>query len=371
MPPLTGERPAPVESTTNLKSLFGKARLRVCLRTTISALLAFGLAQSLAIPFHGLWVVLTAVVVTQVSIGGSLKATADYVIGTVAGAVYASAVAALVPHPTVLALAGVLALAIAPLSYAAVLSPSFRVAPFTAVLVLMISTQLGETPIESAFYRLLEVALGGAVAMAVSLSVFPARAHALGLTPAARVLELMARALPVLLAGLRTKIEPAENLRLQDEIGQAVNAFEAMAAEADRERLINLVTEPDPAVLARTLLRLRHDVVIVGRAAAAPLPDQVAERLGSTLAQIGATARDYLLASASALTARHTAPSLEPVETALAAHAAEIASIRAERLLQGLSVAEIERIFVLGFALQQLQRNLSDLARCVRDWARA
>ena len=123
-------------------------RFRFCFRVTISALLAFTLAQFLSIPLHGLWAVLTAVVVSQMSIGGSLKATADYVIGTIGGAVYASAVAALVPHSTAVAVAGVLVLAIAPLAYAAALNPSFRVAPFTAVLVLMISSQLGEGPIE-------------------------------------------------------------------------------------------------------------------------------------------------------------------------------------------------------------------------------
>ena len=64
---------------------------------------------------------------------------ADYIIGTIVGAVYASAGAALVPHSTVLGLAGVLAVAIAPLAYAAAVSPIFPVAPVTAVLVLMIS----------------------------------------------------------------------------------------------------------------------------------------------------------------------------------------------------------------------------------------
>jgi uncharacterized membrane protein YccC len=81
-----------------------------------------------------------------------------------------------VPHTTPLALAGVLALTVAPLAGAAALNPSFRVAPFTGVIVLQISNELGEGPLESALYRLLEVALGGAVAVTVSLLVFPERA---------------------------------------------------------------------------------------------------------------------------------------------------------------------------------------------------
>ena len=57
-------------------------------------------------------------------------------------------------------------LAVAPLALAAALRPSFRVAPFSAVLVLLIGGALGENPVISAVVRVLEVALGGAVARA-------------------------------------------------------------------------------------------------------------------------------------------------------------------------------------------------------------
>jgi uncharacterized membrane protein YccC len=149
---------------TCLDHLLDKPRLRFCLQATVNALLAFGLTHVLAVPTHGLWAVLAAVMVIQTSVGGSLKSAADYIVGTVGGAVYAGAVAAMVPHATVLALAGVLALAVAPLAYAAAVSPKFRAAPVTAVLVLMISTQLGETAIELAVYRSLGVAVGGIIA---------------------------------------------------------------------------------------------------------------------------------------------------------------------------------------------------------------
>jgi len=70
--------------------------------------------------------------IIQMSIGGSLKAAGEYIIGTIAGALYAGALAAVVPHATVLAFAGLLALAIAPLAYAAAVSPSFRAAASTS-----------------------------------------------------------------------------------------------------------------------------------------------------------------------------------------------------------------------------------------------
>lgn len=294
-----------------------RAQLRFCLRVTVAGLLAFAVANFLTIPLHGLWVVLTAVVVTQMSAGGSLRATVEYMIGTFGGAVYAAITGLLIPHTTAIAQAGVLALTIAPLALAAALNPNFRVAPFSAVLVLLISGQLSEGPIESALYRVAEVAVGGAIAVTVSLVVLPERAHRLGLEAAARVLEQLARVLPVLLAGFARNLDPTAIGRIQDEIGKAVSASQGILDEAKRERLVSLVAEPDPGPLSRTLLRLRHDLVIIGRAAVVPLPDVIAERLGAALTRFGATASDFLHGCAIALTLRHYPPPLDGVDAAL------------------------------------------------------
>ena len=195
----------------------------------------------------------------------------------------------------------------------------------------MISTKLGEAPIGLAYDRLLEVAIGLLVALTVSFLVLPAPAHTLGLESAARALELMARALPAVIAGFADRLSPLQNLRLQDEVGEAVRGFAEVAAEAKGERIANLAPDPDPALLARTLRRLRHDLVMLGRAAAEPLPARLAPRLQPLLAEIGATARDYLRASADALTARREGPTSAWVDDALAAYLAEVASMRQRR----------------------------------------
>ena len=346
-----------------------RAPLRFCLRVTVAAVLAYALAHLLPIPLHGLWAVLTAVLVTQLSVGGSLGATTEYVIGTLGGVIYAGALGALLPHATPLAMAGVLALTVAPLAYAAALNPSFRVAPFTGVIVLLISSQLGEGPIESALYRLFEVALGCAVAVVVSLLVLPDRAHRLGLDAAARALDQLASALPKLLAGFTRHADPIEIGHHHDEIGRSVTAFQAVATEAHRERLVNLAAEPDPAPLSRTLLRLRHDLVIIGRAGVLPLPDVFAHRLGPLLEPLGASVSDFMHASARALVSRSSPPSLDRMEAALAAYTSEITALRNEGLTRMLSSSEAEHVFALGFALEQLHQNLSDLARCVEECA--
>src|SRR5579863_2498089 len=115
-----------------------KPRWRFCVRMTASGLLAFAVGQALHIPLNGLWVILTAIVVTQMSAGGSLRATLEYIIGTVGGAIYGAIIGVLIPHDTPLTEAIILACAIAPLALVAASNPNFRVAPFSAVLVILI-----------------------------------------------------------------------------------------------------------------------------------------------------------------------------------------------------------------------------------------
>ena len=74
---------------------------------------------------------LTAVILTQVTFGRSVKATLHYLVGTVSGTVYAGAVAVLIPHPNDVTLAGILALAVPPLALPGAIVPSFSAATLT------------------------------------------------------------------------------------------------------------------------------------------------------------------------------------------------------------------------------------------------
>jgi uncharacterized membrane protein YccC len=347
-----------------------QVQLRFCVRMTAAAIVAFIIGQFFSLPLRGLWVVLTAVVVTQLSIGGSLGASVEYVLGTLGGAVYGGLIGVLIPHNTELAQIGVLAIGVAPLAFAAALNPNFRVAPFSAALVIMISGQLGEGPFESALLRLAEVTLGGAVAVTVSLLVFPERADRLALQAAANVLEQMAKALPQILAAFLQSSARTELRNVQDQVGGAVSELQAIVEQVRRERPITFTSAPDPAPLPRTLLRLRHDFVMIGRASADPLPVRLAEELEPRLDRAGAVIADYFHACAVALISRHPPPPLAPLQAALAGCASEIATLR-EHGLAHLSASQFERLFALGFALEQLQRNIIDLERCVQEWSLA
>jgi uncharacterized membrane protein YccC len=347
-----------------------KPRWRFAARITASGLLAYAAAQALQLPLQGIWMILTAIVVTQASAGGSLQATLQYIIGTVGGAVYAAIIGILIPHGTPLSEAGVLALAIAPLALIAAFNPNFRVAPFSAVLVLMLAGQFGEGPVESAITRSSEVALGGLIAVVVSLLVFPERAHHMRLKAAVRLLHRFARDLPHLLTGSTAGLDPVVNSRIQNDIGEAVANFQKITAESEHERMITLAAQPDPGPLSRTMLRLRHDLVVIGRASVTPLPEPLRSRLAAPLARVGAAASDFLNDSATALNERTAPPPLDGYEAALSAYTAEVEAVRSEGLTAPLTSNEVEPLFALGFTLEQLRRNFIDLQRCVRDYAR-
>jgi hypothetical protein len=116
------------------------------------------------------------------------------------------------------------------------------------------------------------------------------------------------------------------------------------------------------------MLRLRHDIVMIGRAAVVPLPEAFGARLGSPLAAIADAFTAYLRSSGAALLARRAPPSLDAVRSALDAYAAAIAALRREGLTRSLAGEAAERLFAIGFALEQMHQNCKDLGRCVAEW---
>src|SRR5882757_7758631 len=175
-----------------------KVELGLGLRVTVAAFgaLAIALAIGLKLP---LWAVLTSIIVTQMSVGRSLKVTRDYLVGTVGGAIYGGAVAILIPHSGEGGLLAVLVLAVAPLAFIAAINPSLNVATVTAIIVLLVPTMSHVSPLDSAIDRVLEVAVGAITGLLVSFLVLPSRAHHQIRNNAARALELLAAVLNELL----------------------------------------------------------------------------------------------------------------------------------------------------------------------------
>ncbi|MDB5617498.1 FUSC family protein [Tardiphaga sp.] len=361
--------------TALLKRFWGvlvarKVELGLGIRVTVAAIssLVIALACGLKLP---LWAVLTSIIVTQASVGRSLKTTRDYLVGTIGGAIYGGAVAILIPHTGEGALLGVLVLAVLPLAFIAAINPSLNVATVTAIIVLLLPTMNHGTPLESAIDRVLEVVVGAITGLLVSFLVLPSRAHSHIRASAARTLELIAAALGELLAALTRGRDNDALHRLQDGIGAAMVGLDATGAEAERERAAHLSTGPDTGPLLRTILRLRHDLVMIGRATVVPLPSELQKRLAGPLARVSDAIVTYLRAMASALRTGGGAPAIWPVQVALQAYSGEVAALRSEGLIRGMPGDAAERFFAIGFSLEQMRQNLKDLERCIVEWTEA
>src|SRR3954453_4535396 len=153
-----------------------RARLWDVLRMTTSTAVAFALGAALDLA-ESFWAVIAALIVTQSSIGGTLKAGLEQFIGSVFGAVWGAAVTLAIPHESFAMRGLALVVAVAPLKVLTTFSPGFRIAPITTSLVLLISMEDTMGQLSFAVERLLEFGLGCAVGLAVSVGILPAHAY--------------------------------------------------------------------------------------------------------------------------------------------------------------------------------------------------
>jgi uncharacterized membrane protein YccC len=345
-----------------------RAQLRLSLRITVACLLTFALGHALHLA-QNYWAVLTAVIVTQASVGGSLKATFDRFIGSLGGAVWGVAVSLAIPHTTTLMLGVAMTVGLAPLALVAAFYPQYRIAPVTAIILLLTPNSQLSGPLASAASRMFEVGLGSVVAVAVALTILPERAHGVLSGAAGRALALMGDLTAVLMAGLVQSRDPRAVEALHDRIRAAIRQVEAAADETVRERRIYLTDAPDPDPLCRTLRRLQHDLVMIGRAGIRPLAEPVAERLLPSVTTLAEALTGFFREAGLAVAAQAPPPSIDGVETALADYAAAGAQLRSSGLTRDLPDEAVGRIFSLAFALEQLHQNLKDLVDRAGDRA--
>jgi hypothetical protein len=147
--------------------------------------------------------------------------------------------------------------------------------------------------------------------------------------------------------------------------------LQIVSGEAHQERRAYLTREFEPDPLVRAVFRLRNDVVMIGRAAAEPLPEPIVAHLREPLEQISQAAQGFLRACAEALRERKIPPAFDAVEQALAKFIATIGELRREGVPRALPAEGVERLFALGFALEQLRHNFEEFRNRVVECARA
>jgi uncharacterized membrane protein YccC len=337
------------------------ADLKLALRVTIAGVLAYAVTRFFDMP-QGYWAVITAVVVMQASVGGSLKAAVERFSGTLAGAVYGGVIAAFLPHGSAVTLGISIIAALFPLALLAAIKPAFRVAPITSLIMLLPPTGQAIGPLASAMDRVLEITLGNIVGVVVSLLVLPARAHTLMTEAAAKVVSLNADLVSVFIDELTAGSKGRSALqKIHPQIRSALKKAESAAEEAARERRTHLTEAPDPEPLIRTLYRVRHDLVMIGRAASSPLPAPVLDKLEPSLTALHEATRTLLLSLAEALRQRTKPPDPQVFRAALEAFTGDADALRGNALVRELPASAFGQVFALGFAFEQFQKDLGDL----------
>ncbi|WP_230532150.1 FUSC family protein [Microvirga roseola] len=347
-----------------------QAEMKLALRVTIAGAVAFAITRALDLP-QGYWAAITAVIVMQASIGGSLKAALDRFAGTLAGAIYGGAVAAMIPHSTAMDLGLAVVAALFPLALLAAVNPSFRVAPVTSLIMLLPPLGQDIGPLAAALGRVAEITLGNVVGVAVALFVLPARAHSLMTEAAAKVVSLNAELVTIFMDELTAGPKGRSALqRLHPQIRSALKKAENAADEAARERRSHLTDEADPEPLIRTLYRVRHDLVMIGRAAANPLPAPLRDRLTPSLTVLREETYRLLADLAKSLKDRIPPPSPDAFRTALQTFVSCTEVLRSEPSVRSLSSEAFGQIFALRFAFEQFRKDLEDLLARGQDLAR-
>jgi uncharacterized membrane protein YccC len=341
------------------------AELRHAVRVSVAVGACFAVTALLHMP-QGYWAVFTAVIVVQTSIGATLAASSDRLIGTIVGGLV-GVIATYLKAKTLLEEGAVLCIAIAILAFAAAIKPNLRVAPITCAIVLIGQTK-SMPPLEAAAWRVGEILLGSFIGLGATLFIFPARAHGSVVDHAAKTMEQMAALLD--LYGRRLKGDS-----VTDDIDEAhagirrsLASLETAMAEARRESASRLSTVTAPDSLPRTIWRVRNDTVTVERALSRPLPSAVADRLAPASIAMLAAEREALLAYARAAPA-HTGSDRSPLDAAHAAFQKEVEGFRAAGLTRGLSFDTAARVFGLIFAIENLYGNLRDLADRIDELA--
>jgi uncharacterized membrane protein YccC len=342
--------------------------LRLALRMTVASVAAFAAAKQLGLQ-QGYWSALTALIVTQTSVGGSLKVAIDRLLASLCGAIYGAAITFALPHHSLWSIDVALVAAVGPLAVLAAFNARFRVAPITAIIVLFSTTVSSSGPISYAVERVVEIALGCAIGLMVSSLLLPAHAYNLVLEATEKATALLAEQLRALATAVR---DPMPHLgELPDKLRKALNKLETLADEVARERRNRLSDEPDPEPLYRTLRRLRQDVGAITRAFGEPLPGEVQDHLAEPWRQFAQATADALVALGAMLVSRQAPPDLEGVTQAIAAFKTAVGDMRAAGATRHLSSDAVARVFGVVFILEQLRINLDDLVSRTIESARA
>ena len=345
--------------------------LKHAVRVAMAATTSYALAAAFHLP-QGFWAVITAVVVVQTSIGGTLAVSRDRLLGTSVGALVGALAAWLRPQ-TPWGEAAALALSVGVTGLAASLWPSLRIAPVTTV-IMIVGSAVGSAGFAvTAGLRVAEIALGSVIGVLIALFVFPARASDAVSANVQIALDQLSRLLILYAQRLDGADDEVAIAPLHAQLRSRLGTIETQVAEASREHAARLSATRVADAIPRTLWRLRNDAVMIGRATAHRWAGPAAERLGPPAAALLRAQAEQIGAIRSAIATG--APTPRPaLEERFAAFREAFQQLEAETSPAALGTGalgfeHLEQIFGLAFALEAFNTNTADLAERIAEFA--
>jgi len=314
---------------------------------------------------EGYWAVFTVLIVMQASIGGTLGAATDRLLGTLIGALLGGLGAALQRTGT-LEIGLVLVTVTGMAAFVAAVRPRLRVAPVTAAIMLL-SAPPGAPVQDFVRDRIIEIAIGGIIGVLAAMLVFPARSHALVITRTVGVLGHIERMLleqaSALLTGAALPSSPNHGA-----LRQALGNVETAMKDADRERATRLADHQIPASVPRTLWRVRNDLVLIGRALDEVLPPAALTAFAAPAAAMLDAHAAFATRCAVALSAGTSVDRMD-ASACYRRFGAALDLFRTSDAAATLDFETSGRVFGLAFAAGRLHRDMLDLAGRVDEIA--
>jgi len=351
------------------------------LRFAVAGGLAYAVAEYFELA-EGFWAVVTAIIlIQQPRIGGTVQASVDRVIGTIAGAVVGFIIASLTPSTT-LGTAVALTLSVGVLGVLSSRVQSFRVAPITAAIVILSPSSHAVAWI-SALHRVIEIMVGCVIGLAVSLLVAPTRSDSSMREESSHALALLARLISLALDKQEGKPADAEIAKLSKELDTSFRDIAKIGKEVHEEEASHFSrTGLDPICLRLGLLDLQTAVFVLLSLARKPWPDSIRDVMAGPTRAVADAICDYMLALGSSLTAAQPSPPKDEMNTAFVAFSSSAAAgvetwhtardsaqpsksskdaLADPPALDGTAPSYISNV---SFALEQLRYALDKLAEC-------
>jgi uncharacterized membrane protein YccC len=343
--------------------------------------LALAIAQILSLP-QGYWAVLTAIVIMQTRLGASLKAAADRVLGTFVGAAFGFVVALLTPVTPGWTLLGLL-FSIGVLGMLAAARPSYRVAPMTAA-ILLVSAPSHAIALISATHRVVEIMIGCAVGVLVSLLVAPARSDSILRSETNHALALLEQMIGLAVAGQTGQSQDDAISKIGDQIYASYGKIDTLAKEAREEHASHISHGALDLDRLRVCLRdLRTSIFFLRRVTRLHWPASLGDVMVAPTKAVTDAVRSYLLAVGDALSAQAAPPPTDSLEDAFATFSTATRGIVWHPHPGGAEVGDplaanvdpdegaSAYIYNFSFALEQVRYSLEKLAEFLSDTADA